>query len=1037
MGKNTLCLIFALLVFGAGLGSIAFPSRAAAANGTNWQAGHVIDDGVFINKDGMNQAQIQDFLNQKVGTGYYGKTSGQCDTYGAATSELGGGTRADYGAAHGNPKPFTCLKDYYEVPKTDPTAGIPASNYGGAAIPAGAESAAQIIWEAGQRYSINPKVLLVLIQKESAGPLTTDDWPFRSQYTYAMGAHCPDGPNGAQCDSNYAGFSIQIFESARLLRYYLDNMQQSYWTYAKPNQVNSVRWNTQYSTYTDGSGNTAQCGAGDVYISTKATAALYTYTPYQPNQAALNNLYGSVPTSSSFDSRCAAYGNRNFWRIFQDWFGNIYADPYSAAYYSQSAYPQVNPGQPANVFLEYQNLGSQSWYDDSSLSGAPSGTYPVHLATSHAINRISVFSSTWPSANRPANTFAAVYESDGTTLAANQHVAQPGQIVKFSFAVTSNSTTAAGTYQEYFQPIAEGSPSGAFPDPQTYLGVAVNAVPAVNWVDQSPYPTLAPSVTSTTTLRVKNTGNVALYDDSSLASAPSGTMPLHLATAGPINRCSGFASGWQSCSRPAVNFAAVYESDGTTLAANQHVAQPGQIVKFSFGITPPAGYAAGTYTENFQPILEGAANGGLANLGIYFTVTVPTSPAITYTSALQNQTLAANQPATVTVQIRNTGNTTLPAGTQIISDNGEAFRAASWSSATVIGTIGSSVAPNQTLNLMLNLLAPSNIVSQQPIHISLTDAGNALIPNSTTSFLATVLPAVYQASFAGQTSYPSLTLDQQKIVAFSYKNSGNQLWYDDTSLSSAVWRAPYPIHLATSAPLNRCSGFASGWQSCSRPAVNFAAVYESDGTTLAANQHVAQPGQIVKFSFGITPAPWVSAATYREYFQPIAEGSAGGLLNVVGTYQDITMIEPNPSVIYSQESASPTISRGNSSTVYFQFKNSGNISLYDDTSVPSGRYSTHLATTDSINRSSSFGDSSWQSASRPAVNFAAVYESDGTTLAANQHVAQPGQIVKFSFVMQATPAAGTYKEYFQPVLENAPNYTWNIEGVVWTQVTVQ
>ena len=31
----------------------------------------------------------------------------------------------------------------------------------------------------------------------------------------------------------------------------------------------------------------------DVFIQSKANAALYTYTPYQPNAAALNNMYST------------------------------------------------------------------------------------------------------------------------------------------------------------------------------------------------------------------------------------------------------------------------------------------------------------------------------------------------------------------------------------------------------------------------------------------------------------------------------------------------------------------------------------------------------------------------------------------------------------------------------------------------------------------------------------------------------------------------------------------------------------------------
>ncbi|WP_170192092.1 cell wall-binding repeat-containing protein [Rhodoglobus vestalii] len=46
-----------------------------------------------------------------------------------------------------------------------------------------------------------------------------------------------------------------------------------------------------------------------------ATAALYNYTPYRPNTAALNNL-------GSYGDSCSSYGNRNFWDYYYSWFGN-------------------------------------------------------------------------------------------------------------------------------------------------------------------------------------------------------------------------------------------------------------------------------------------------------------------------------------------------------------------------------------------------------------------------------------------------------------------------------------------------------------------------------------------------------------------------------------------------------------------------------------------------------------------------------------------------------------------------------------------
>src|SRR5690606_17254112 len=63
----------------------------------------------------------------------------------------------------------------------------------------------------------------------------------------------------------------------------------------------------------------AACGSAPVFIANQATAGLYNYTPYQPNTAALNNLYGTGDS-------CSSYGNRNFWRLYWDWFGSPVTD---------------------------------------------------------------------------------------------------------------------------------------------------------------------------------------------------------------------------------------------------------------------------------------------------------------------------------------------------------------------------------------------------------------------------------------------------------------------------------------------------------------------------------------------------------------------------------------------------------------------------------------------------------------------------------------------------------------------------------------
>ena len=162
------------------------------------------------------------------------------------------------------------------------------------------ESSAHIIWQAAQDYQINPKVLIVLLEKEQG--LITDTWPNSTlQYRSATGYGCPDT---AACDSQYYGFKNQIRNAAKFYRKNLDGDPN--WT-NYPVGVNNVLYNPNYA-----------CGSSPVDIKNRATGALYTYTPYQPNSAALRSGYG-------MGDGCSAYGNRNFYLYYTDWFGDTHA----------------------------------------------------------------------------------------------------------------------------------------------------------------------------------------------------------------------------------------------------------------------------------------------------------------------------------------------------------------------------------------------------------------------------------------------------------------------------------------------------------------------------------------------------------------------------------------------------------------------------------------------------------------------------------------------------------------------------------------
>ena len=265
-------------------------NTASAVDASSFNPGRIIDDAIFYDSKGMGSVgEVQNFLNAHVPN---------CDTWGTGRSGYGNLTNAQYAQQiKGWPgPPYVCLNNYYENPQTGET----SYEKGGGAF-SGGISSAQIIYDAAQQYRINPKVLLVMLRKESLN-LFSDSWPMKSQYKYAMGYACPDsGPNySAACDTSKAGFYKQMNLAAWQLRYYYDHMGS--YNFA-PGRVNTIQYGVD-----------PNCGTKNVYIENYATASLYIYTPYTPNDAALNAYPGTAP--------CGAYGNRNFFFMWQEWFGS-------------------------------------------------------------------------------------------------------------------------------------------------------------------------------------------------------------------------------------------------------------------------------------------------------------------------------------------------------------------------------------------------------------------------------------------------------------------------------------------------------------------------------------------------------------------------------------------------------------------------------------------------------------------------------------------------------------------------------------------
>ena len=234
----------------------ATAAQDATAQRYGFNPGNIISDGQFFNEHAMSQAEVQAFLDQQGGA----LASMRFDTESHPADEL-------------------------------------CEAYEGATD----ESAAAVIDKSARACGISQKVLLTMLQKEQH--LVTATAPTDFQIRAAMGLSCPDDAN---CDPAYAGFFNQVYGAARRYRYYLNHPDDYAYHAGRFNYV-------QYSPI-------PSCGGSQVYIENNATALLYVYTPYQPNQAALEAGTGE-------GDACSSYGNRNFSLIYTDHASNAIPCP--------------------------------------------------------------------------------------------------------------------------------------------------------------------------------------------------------------------------------------------------------------------------------------------------------------------------------------------------------------------------------------------------------------------------------------------------------------------------------------------------------------------------------------------------------------------------------------------------------------------------------------------------------------------------------------------------------------------------------------
>lgn len=172
------------------------------------------------------------------------------------------------------------------------------ANYRDVDVSGTIKSAAEIIYEAAIRNQISPKFLLVTLQKEQS--LITDDAPSQRQLDWATGFAVCDGCELADPKvQKYKGFGKQVEGAAGIMRWYYENTDKSF-----VKKANSP-------IFIDSQPVTPQSWA---------TAFLYTYTPH-------------------------LHGNKNFWRIWSNWFAQFYPNGTVVQSASTSEYYLINDGK--------------------------------------------------------------------------------------------------------------------------------------------------------------------------------------------------------------------------------------------------------------------------------------------------------------------------------------------------------------------------------------------------------------------------------------------------------------------------------------------------------------------------------------------------------------------------------------------------------------------------------------------------------------------------------------------------------------------
>jgi hypothetical protein len=501
---------------------------------------------------------------------------------------------------------------------------------------------------------------------------------------------------------------------------------------------------------------------------------------------------------------------------------------------------------------------------------------------------------------------------------------------------------------------------------------------------------------------------------------------LRLKTAQPSGRTSQIEDpDWVSSSIVGTYIGVVSGGDLTY----QSTVSPGQIARFIVPVTIPSVPTQATYDEYFQLNVQDQNIDLLDNSG-YISVTALPGFKAQKQAQTGPITLTSRETQTVHIDYTNTGSAPWP---DVGSDNpilrtshalgrNSALADSSWTSQSIVGTFAgkvvnnvvtpvSTINPGETARYSFIIKAPDvETPTNYTEYFQLYADSYGYFTDDNTNLSITVNP-LYSSNATSATGQTTLGGGDYATVTADFANTGSVTWRDN---------GPNQAQLATSAA-NRVSAFRDqSWMSASKVGTFAGKVVSGN---LVASSTVA-PGETARFTFIVKAPNVASSQNYNEAFMVSLQGLSD-ITDGVATIP-LTAVPAGYRSQWTGQSSFPSLTSGQSATVYVDFRNSGTM-----TWRTTGANPINIGTSGPLDRASMVRDATWGGSNRPG-SFAGTVSNNVVTPSTT---VLPGQVGRFSFTVTA-PAVRSqtvYREFFRLVAEGS---NWMDDQGVFINVAV-